>query len=1027
LIEKTVKMKRKLGAARENGEITSRQGKEAQPSRRDERPSGKNVKYTSADYRIAVELSNDPAIILSKSRRLIFNQKFLECLGYSHPDEIAGKPLFFSIYPEDIGLVLERSRIRQTGKGGSWRYEVRLLHKDGSIVYTEVSSSLIEYEGEPAAFVYFRDISGRKQAEEALVKSESKYRSVIENIQDCYYRSDGEGRLVMTSPSGVRMFGYDSPDELIGKRMEEFWENPEDRKKVMGLIREKGSLLDIDAVFRKKDGALFHASLSANFNYDKDGRFMGTEGIVRDITVRKQAEAMYRTLAEKSIAGVYVTQNGYFRYLNSNAASYAGYTAEELTGKPWDFAVHPADRENARASTINMLQGGRNTADEFRIITRTGDIRWMMQTVAGIEYEGRPAILGNCMDITELKRTQEALRDSDREKSNVLNTISELVLYMDKDLKIISSNPAAAGFFNVSPDRMKGKHCYDVLHGRDEPCPVCPSLKAIQTGKPQTVADFFAHGRWWVMRGHPVWSGDDMIGVVEIAADITERKLAEDALRESEKKYRLLVEHAGDAIVIVQDGLFRFANPMALKITGCTLDELLDQPITRFIHADDLNRVMGIHRRRMIGENITDYYEFRGATRTGEEHWIEANAVAIEWQGRPAALAFLRDITRQKTLEARLVQSQKLESLGTLAGGVAHDFNNLLSGILGLSTLLEMDGDTTLRQQELLEGIKELVKSASGLTSQLLGFARMGRYEVKTADINEILERTSAMFGRTRKEIVLEKRLAPDLAPVEIDHTQWEHVFMNLFVNAWQAMPGGGTILIETANVKFGEFDPRPSYMKAGSFVKVSVTDTGAGMDEATRERIFEPFFTTKEMGRGTGLGLAMVYGIVKGHKGYIDVASEKGRGTTFNIYIPSSAKKLASEQRQAPEYPAGGTETVLLVDDEKKIVRIIGDILAKLGYRILTANSGRQALDIYRREKDRIDLVILDLIMPGMNSGEVYDSIKKINPEAKVILASGYSIDGQACEIMNRGCNAFIQKPFSISELSRKIRDVLE
>jgi CheY-like chemotaxis protein len=282
------------------------------------------------------------------------------------------------------------------------------------------------------------------------------------------------------------------------------------------------------------------------------------------------------------------------------------------------------------------------------------------------------------------------------------------------------------------------------------------------------------------------------------------------------------------------------------------------------------------------------------------------------------------------------------------------------------------------------------------------------------------------MFGRTKKEIRIHKNLVANLKNVDIDQGQIEQVLLNLFVNAWQAMPGGGSIYLETENVMLDEFYIKPYKVQPGLYAKLSVTDTGVGMDEKIKARIFEPFFTTKEMGRGAGLGLASSYGIIKGHKGLINVYSEKGHGTTFNIYLPASDKDVASGEKSIPKI-VRGNETILIVDDEKLIADVTGEMLAGLGYKFITASSGEDAVDIYRARTGEIDLVIMDMIMPGIGGGVAFDKMKAVNPRVKVILASGYSMNGEAKDIMNRGVQSFLQKPFLIEELAQKIRNVLD
>ncbi len=391
-----------------------------------------------------------------------------------------------------------------------------------------------------------------------------------------------------------------------------------------------------------------------------------------------------------------------------------------------------------------------------------------------------------------------------------------------------------------------------------------------------------------------------------------------------------------------------------------------------------------------------------------------------------------RDITEQKKmaaehekLMAHVNQTQKMEALGTLSGGIAHDFNNILMGIQGYTSLILFNTDPANANYEKLKAIESQVQSGSNLTKQLLGYARSGRYEVKPTDLNDLIEKTIHLFGRTKKEIRLFESYGPNLWPVEADAGQLEQVFLNLFVNAWQAMPGGGSLYVETQNVTLDESYVKPYNVNPGRYVKTTITDTGMGMDKVTQQRIFEPFFTTKTMGRGTGLGLASVYGIIKGHNGLINVYSEKGHGTSFTIYLPASHKILISEE-PVISMVRGGHETILLVDDEHVINDVTGEMLMGLGYQILVAGSGKKALEIYEENKDRIDLVIMDMIMPEMGGGETFRAIKAINPKVKVILSSGYTLNDEAKQIMDQGVLGFLQKPYNLDELTGKIRAVL-
>jgi CheY-like chemotaxis protein len=346
-------------------------------------------------------------------------------------------------------------------------------------------------------------------------------------------------------------------------------------------------------------------------------------------------------------------------------------------------------------------------------------------------------------------------------------------------------------------------------------------------------------------------------------------------------------------------------------------------------------------------------------------------------------------------------------------------------GIQGRTSLMLEKSSPGDAMNQQLKGIEEYVKSAADLTKQLLGLARGGTYEMKPSNLNDIVQKSVEMFGRTRKEIVIETVYQEEIWTVEVDRVQIEQVLLNLLVNAWQAMPGGGTITIETENCELLRNDVQPHGVAQGRYVKVSVRDNGIGMDDSVRERVFDPFFTTKERGRGTGLGLAAAYGIMKNHLGFITVDSRKDWGSIFSIFLPVCYKSVIHE-RQAAQGVVQGRGVVLLVDDEQVILDVGTELLKELGYDVLVGRSGAEAVDVVRNKQDCISLVILDMIMPDMNGGQTFDQIRTVNSSVKVLLSSGYSLGGEAKNIMERGCNGFIQKPFNLESLSQKIHEII-
>ncbi len=515
----------------------------------------------------------------------------------------------------------------------------------------------------------------------------------------------------------------------------------------------------------------------------------------------------------------------------------------------------------------------------------------------------------------------------------------------------------------------------------------------------------------------------------ELKDRLEEHKYTKDALQESEEKYRTVLEANPDPVVVYDmEGKVVYFNPAFTSVFGWTLEERLGKKMDVFVPEEAWPKTKAMIDMVLAGESFSGI-ETRRYTKEGSIIPVSlSGAIYRDRDGNPVGSVInIRDISEQKKIEAQLIQSQRMEAVYTLAGGIAHDFNNLLSGIHGRASLMMMDIDSSHPHFEHLDGIGEYVKSSVQLTKQLLGFARSGKYEVKSVDINEIVERSSKMFSRTKKEIRVHRENQENIWVVEVDPGQIEQLLLNLYVNAWHAMPGGGDLYINTENVIIDENYIKPYQIEIGKYVKISVTDTGIGMDKSTQQRIFEPFFTTKEIGRGTGLGLASVYGIIKNHGGFINVYSEKGVGTTFNFYLPASKDQVLEQEKVLSKTVLKGSETILLVDDEDMIIDVERDVLKLLGYNVLVAKGGKEAIQAYKKKQDKIDMVILDMIMPGMNGGEVYDKLKEINPGIKVLLSSGYSLNGQAAEILEQGCNDFIQKPFNMMDISEKIREILD
>jgi len=499
-----------------------------------------------------------------------------------------------------------------------------------------------------------------------------------------------------------------------------------------------------------------------------------------------------------------------------------------------------------------------------------------------------------------------------------------------------------------------------------------------------------------------------------------------------------LFENAPLGISIADSaGQFVEVNQAFLDMLGYTREAALTLSNLEVTHPDDRAETGRLCEDVCQGKTSSYRQEKRYVTREGESVWAMVRVTVLRDAGGTVRywLGIIENITDRRQAEkerqlmaAQVQQAQKMEAIGTLAGGIAHDFNNLLMAIQGNISLLLLNKEPHHRDTTYLKNIETAVQRASELTRQIVGFARGGKYEARITDLNQVLAKTADMFGRSKKEITIHTHLQRDLWPVEADQSQIEQVLLGMFVNAWQAMPNGGELRLTTTNAVVDPHDAqKPPDAPAGRYACIAIVDTGIGMDAAVQTRIFEPFFTTKVAGQATGLGLSSAFGIIKSHRGFISVQSQPGYGSIFRIYLPAAGEE-APVTRPAPirRHTDKTVYTILLVEDEGIVAEIGSQMLERLGYRVMVAQSGAEAMSLFEQQQTEIDLVILDMIMPGIGGGVVFDRLHSLSPETPVLLSSGYSLNGQALDILKRGCRGFIQKPFNIEQLQQKIREIL-
>jgi PAS domain S-box-containing protein len=520
-----------------------------------------------------------------------------------------------------------------------------------------------------------------------------------------------------------------------------------------------------------------------------------------------------------------------------------------------------------------------------------------------------------------------------------------------------------------------------------------------------------------------------------------------ELLRTRAEMFTLIANNAQDAIWTMDTNMrFTFVSPAIERIIGYTPEECLRLSPEDILTPASYKQVMAIIAEEMAGEEDPDkdllrtrMVETEQRHKNGATVWVEIRANFLrDAEGRAIGLlGFTRDIGKirevmdeKDRLQTQIFESQKLEAIGTIAGGIAHDFNNILMSIQSHLSLMKAEMNETHAHYWRLQEMEDQVMSGSRLTRQLLGFAGGGKYEIKRIALNDLVRKASDMFGRTRKEISLGMSLDDDLWVFEADQNQIEQVLMNLYINASQAMPEGGDLDVTTMNATLSEREAKAGGVHPGRYVRISVKDTGVGMDTGTQRRIFEPFFTTKETGEGTGMGLSFVYGIVRNHGGFIKVESRPGQGSTFHLFFPAAEDEPAAGPGEgaegADEEILNGQEMILLVDDEEMVLTVTGELLEFMGYRVLLASSGEEAMAVFMEKGKEIDLIILDRIMPGMGGKKTFEALRVVDPHVKVIISSGYSADTEVQSLLAEGCCGFLQKPYRIQELSQKVRDVL-
>ncbi|MGA2519112.1 MAG: PAS domain S-box protein [Thermodesulfobacteriota bacterium] len=933
----------------------------------------------------------------------------------------------------------------------------------------------------------------RKQAEEALRESANYYRTLLENLPQKIFLKDENSVYLSCNENYSRDLKI-RPDEIMGKIDYDFYPKElakkyrADDKRIM----ESGKTEDIEERYIQDGKEVIVHTVKTPIK-DEKGKIVAILGIFWDITERKHAddelkkyrerleelveertaelrnaneqlqreiterkqaekalresERRYRTLFEGSRDAIYITsREGEILDANHFMLDLFSYSREEMLGLNARKAyVYSEDRIKFQQE---IERNGFVRDYEMKLRKKDGTEMDCLLT-ADVRHADDGSILGYqgiIRDITELKQIVNELQTEKQRFQTLSENAPFGMVMIDKDGTFRYMNPKFRELFgydlNDVPDgRTWFRKAYpDPTYRHNVISTWVNDLDSSNRGekRPRTFTVTCKDGTKKIINFTPVQleTGENLMA----CEDITERKQAEEALRESEEKYRSILENIQDGYIEVDlAGNFTFVNGVVCRRLGYSREELIGMNNRQYTDETTAKKAYQLYNRvYRTGEPVRNFEE--EVIRKDGTRWIYELSVSLirNPEGKPIGFQGIsRDITERKraekemaALQEQLRESQKMEAIGRLAGGIAHDFNNLLTVIKGYSQLSLME----LKEGDPLKGnIEEIQKGsqrAADLTRQLLAFSRRQVMEMKVLDLNTLLRDLDKMLRRIiGEDIELTTLLANDLGRVKIDPGQIEQVIMNLAVNAKDAMPSGGKLTIETANAVLDESYARNhADVKPGRYVMFSVSDTGVGMTPEVRERLFEPFFTTKQKGRGTGLGLSTVYGIVKQSGGNIWVYSEPGHGTTFKIYLSRVDEPLEQlREKTTREELLRGSETVLVVEDEEKVRQLTVEILGKQGYSVLDASQGDDALAISEKHKGPIHLILVDVVMPGISGTELTKRLAFLRPETKILYMSGYTDNAIVHHgVLEKGVN-YIQKPFTIDELTRKVREALD
>jgi PAS domain S-box-containing protein len=887
-----------------------------------------------------------------------------------------------------------------------------------------------------------------QQVLDALRQTEVRYRHLIEYATDIIYTHTLDGQITSLNKVVEAVLGYRT-DELIGKPIQDLIapEHRELSRMMMSEKLEKGESTRYTVNALTKSGHRVPLEVATQMIYDEGVPF-AVQGIARDVTERQRSaealarsESYFRALIENAADAVTIlNDDATVRYSSPALQRIIGYAPSERRTQSVFELVHPEDVVHAVDAFNKCRQSANATVNQtVRALHRDGTWRHIEFTIVNLLTD--PHIEGlvlNWRDITDKIVAQQTLRDREHFYRAITERSSDIIAIIDPAPAIRYLSPSFETVLRHKISDVIGTPGFQLVHPDDVPRAMKILELLITAGREMVteelrIVDARGHYHDMDIRARNLLRDPTIRGIVVDMRDVTDRKRAERALRASEERFRKVLETSGEGIVMRdQDGFITFANERFAEMMGQTVQQLLGRHVDTIVVPEHLPALQAsAERRRRTGRSETLDLQFQREDGSRMDAILAASPMYDEKGNFTGSLGMITDMTERKRLEEQLRQSQKMEAVGRLAGGVAHDFNNLLTAIRGHVDLLLDDNriDTATRSD--IEEIRKAADRAAALTQQLLAFSRRQMLQPVVLEFDGIVREMESLLRRLiAEDISLRTNLTAGSTRVRADRGQIEQVLLNLVVNARDAMPNGGDLFIETANVELDEEFVRSNEgASVGPHARLSVRDTGIGMDAATLSHIFEPFFTTKAVGKGTGLGLATVYGIVKQSGGYIRADSEVGVGTTFEIFLPHVQDPL-QRPREVPveKHAQAAGETILVAEDEDAVRALTSRILRKRGYNVLEAKDGREAVNVALAHRGEIRLLVTDVIMPHLNGRELSERIAKVMPHVKVLYMSGYTDDALLQRgVLQSGTGNFLEKPFTPEALAKKVREVLE